>query len=42
MKKITLLLLATVMIVGCSHKPPKPYGTAFPINHSVDAKEKAK
>ena len=41
MKKILLLTLTALIMVGCSHKPPQPYGTPFPINH-YDAQEKNK
>ena len=34
MKKLLLPLLATVFLCACSHNPPKPYGSEFPLNDS--------
>lgn len=32
MKKLLLPFLATVFLCACSHNPPQPYGSEFPLN----------
>lgn len=39
MQKTILIMLSVVLLAACSHKPPKPYGTPFPIN-AVQEKHK--
>ena len=32
MKKQLLLLTLTAILCACTHNPPKPYGSEFPLN----------
>lgn len=38
MKKTLLVLAAVAFVFGCSTKAPKPSGTPFPINKTLEVK----
>lgn len=35
MKKMVLGWVVVALLSACSHQPPKPFGTEFPINKQV-------
>lgn len=41
MKHLFLLMILSLGLAACSHKPPKPSGHFFPINESVQPNDSA-